>query len=78
MSASFEFSYRVPGSLLLESDVRRRKAELRRRNGAVIRHDRLFRKAFTSSLALSINLRLSCMRLSYSLHVQWAIRVSLV
>jgi hypothetical protein len=49
----------------------RRKMDLRRRNGAVMRHDMVFRKAFVSirkafvSMALSAAIiRISCMRLS--------------
>jgi hypothetical protein len=52
----------------------RRKMDLRRRNGAVMRHDMVFRKAFVSMalsmalsasiLALSLIIRISCMRLS--------------
>src|SRR5882724_11272170 len=48
----------------------RRKMDLRRRNGAVMRHDMVFRKAFVSirkafvSMALSAIIRISCMMLS--------------
>ena len=49
----------------------RRKMDLRRRNGAVMRHDMVFRKAFVSmfrktfaSMALSAIIPISCMRLS--------------
>jgi hypothetical protein len=62
-----KFFSRSHDAVIRVYDEARRKMDLRRRNGAVMRHDLLFRKAFVSmesAQADSPIIRISCMRLS--------------